>query len=192
MPAALIPKEEVLARLLEVFREYGYEGASLAVLSEATGLGRSSLYHHFPGGKEEMATSVLAYLDGLLKQALYAPLETMASPNKKLGAMLAVLDEVYDGGTKACLLERLCASAGRPVIGGPLRRSFELWLTAFETLGVDAGIPRAVARSRAEDALGRIEGALVVGAGTGNKRVFARALKDVRATLLANKETVAS
>ena len=37
MPAALIPKEEVLARLLEVFREHGYEGASLAVLSEATG-----------------------------------------------------------------------------------------------------------------------------------------------------------
>jgi TetR/AcrR family transcriptional repressor of lmrAB and yxaGH operons len=187
MPAALSSKEEVLARLLEIFRERGFEGASLADLSEATGLGRSSLYHYFPGGKDEMVTSVLLYLDGLLEKALYAPLQTKASPKKKLEAMLAVLDEVYEGGVKACLLERLCASASRSVIRGPLRRSFDVWLTAFETLGVDAGIPRSEARSRAEDALARIEGALVVVAGTGKKDVFARALDNVRVTLLARK-----
>ena len=184
MPAALMSKEEVLARLMEVFREHGFEGASLAALSEATGLGRSSLYHYFPGGKDEMATAVLAYLDGILEKALHAPLATKASPKKKLDAMLAVVNEFYDGGAKACLLERLCASAGRPIIGRPLRRSFDVWLTAFETLGVDAGIPHAVARSRAEDALARIEGALVVVVGTGKKDVFARALDEVRATLL--------
>lgn len=187
MPAALMSKEEVLARLMGVFREQGYEGASLAALSEATGLGRSSLYHYFPGGKDEMATAVLAYLDGILEKALHAPLATKATPKRKLDAMLAVVDQFYDGGAKACLLERLCASAGRPVIGRPLRRSFDVWLTAFETLGVDAGIPRAIARARAEDALARIEGALVVVAGTGKKDVFARALDEVRATLLIAK-----
>jgi TetR/AcrR family transcriptional regulator, lmrAB and yxaGH operons repressor len=188
MPAPLISKQEVLARLMGIFREQGYEGASLTDLSEATGLGRSSLYHYFPGGKDEMATSVLAYLDAVLEKELYAPLATKASPKKKLDTMLAVLNDFYDGGAKACLLERLCASAGRPVIGRPLRRSFEVWLTAFETLGVDAGISRTVARTRAEDALARIEGALVVSAGTGNKEVFARALKDVRTTLLSANE----
>lgn len=187
MPAALMSKEEVLARLMGIFREQGYEGASLADLSQATGLGRSSLYHYFPGGKDEMATSVLAYLDGILETALYAPLATKAPPKKKLDAMLAVVDDFYDGGAKACLLERLCASASRPVIGRPLRRSFDVWLTAFETLGVDAGVARALARSRAEDALARIEGALVVVAGTGKKDVFARALDDVRATLLITR-----
>ena len=177
-------KEEVLARLMGIFREQGYEGASLADLSEATGLGRSSLYHYFPGGKDEMATSVLAYLDKLLEEALYAPLATATSPKKKLEAMLAAVDAFYEGGKKACLLERLCASANRPVIARPLRRSFEVWLKAFETLGVDAGIPRAAARTRAEDALARIEGALVVVVGTGREDVFARALESVRATLL--------
>ncbi|TGQ06111.1 helix-turn-helix domain-containing protein, partial [Mesorhizobium sp. M00.F.Ca.ET.217.01.1.1] len=39
----------------EVFREHGYEGASLALIGAATGLGKGSLYHFFPGGKEEMA-----------------------------------------------------------------------------------------------------------------------------------------
>jgi TetR/AcrR family transcriptional repressor of lmrAB and yxaGH operons len=187
MPAALIPKEEVLARLMGIFREQGYEGASLADLSKATGLGRSSLYHYFPGGKEEMATSVLAYLDEQLEAALYAPLRTKDSPKKKLEAMLAVIDAFYEGGVRACILERLCASAGRTAIRGPLRHSFDVWLTAFETLGVDAGIPRKVARSRAEDALARIEGALVVVAGTDDKGAFVRALDDVRASLLVAK-----
>lgn len=84
--------------------------------------------------------------------------------------MLAVVDEFYEGGARSCILERLCASVSRSVIRGPLQRSFDVWLTAFETLGIDAGIPRRIARARAEDALARIEGALVVVAGTGKKR----------------------
>lgn len=61
MPAALNEKEkaEILDRLFVVFRDRGYEGSSLADLSQATGLGKSSLYHHFPRGKEQMAEAVL-------------------------------------------------------------------------------------------------------------------------------------
>jgi len=61
MPAALDAKEkaEIVGRLFIVFQDKGYEGASLADLSQATGLGKSSLYHHFPRGKEQMAEAVL-------------------------------------------------------------------------------------------------------------------------------------
>ena len=50
-------REAAIAALAEVFRERGYEGASLAALSEASGLGKASLYHFFPKGKEEMLGS---------------------------------------------------------------------------------------------------------------------------------------
>ena len=50
MSAALMTKEEVLDRLLDTFRDKGYEGASLSELSAAAGLTRASLYHYFPGG----------------------------------------------------------------------------------------------------------------------------------------------
>jgi AcrR family transcriptional regulator len=185
MPAALMSKNQVLGRLMNTFREHGYDGASLAALSKSTGLGRSSLYHHFPGGKDQMIAEVLAYLDAVLKQALYEPLAGDQPATEKLDAMVAVIEDFYDGGAQACILERLCASASRPAIGGPLRRSFDIWLTAFETLGVSAGLPRRLARTRAEDALAAVEGALVVTAGTGNKAVFARALDHIRATLLS-------
>ena len=46
--------------LTRVFQTYGYDGATLSRISDATGLQRASLYHRFPGGKEEMAKFVLA------------------------------------------------------------------------------------------------------------------------------------
>ena len=52
-------RSEAVQKLVMVFRQHGYEGATLSKISEATGLGRASLYHHFPGGKQEMARAVL-------------------------------------------------------------------------------------------------------------------------------------
>jgi AcrR family transcriptional regulator len=185
MPARLLPKDEVLDRLLSAFRDKGYEGASLAELSAATGLKRSSLYHHFPGGKEEMAGQVLAHLDRQLADGLYLPLRSSLSPARKLAAMLDALDTFYEGGRKACLLERLSASVDRARFRRPLRRAFAAWLEAVETLCLEAGLSRAVARARAEDLVVRVEGALIVGAGTGDHGLFARTLKDLRSSVLA-------
>jgi hypothetical protein len=99
--------------------------------------------------------------------------------------MIATLDAFYDGGRKACLLERLAASADRARFQRPLGNVFLRWLAAMEELCVEAGIPRARAKVRAEDALVRLEGALVLAAGTGDPRPFARALAAIRSDLLA-------
>ena len=53
-------KPTLIRSLLNIFREYGYEGASLSKISERTGLGKASLYHHFPNGKQQMAQEVLS------------------------------------------------------------------------------------------------------------------------------------
>ena len=185
MPAPILSKEEVLDLLLNTFRDRGYEGASLAELSTATGLGKSSLYHYFPGGKEEMAEQVLAYMDRQLTTNLYEPLQLEQTPAKKLGLMLDVLDAFYEGGRKACLLERLCASVDRTRFRRPLREAFIAWTDAVEAICVEAGLPRAVARARAEDFVVRVEGALIVCAGTNDYAVFARTIKDLRSSVLA-------
>ena len=51
---------ELIARLSGVFRDVGYEGATLSALAAATGLQKASLYHRYPGGKQQMADEVLA------------------------------------------------------------------------------------------------------------------------------------
>lgn len=190
MPPPKISREEVMDRLLETLRASGYDGASLAELSAATGLGRSSLYHYFPNGKEDMALQVLAHLTEALERSLLAPLRGPGSPEERLDQMLRVLDTFYDGGRKACLLERLCASVDRARFARPLAGTFGAWLDALSALYMDAGWSEEEARSRAEDAVARVEGALVVAAGTGDPAVFGRALARIRRTLPAAVEGV--
>jgi AcrR family transcriptional regulator len=185
MPAPLLSKREVLDRLMEVFREQGYDGASLSEISAATGLGKSSLYHHFPGGKEDMALQVLAHLAEQLREAMFEPLRAKASPDAKLGRMLDVLVTFYEGGKKACLLERLAASIDRKRFRRPLERAFEAWIAAVEDLCVEAGLSRSVARARAEDLVVRVEGSLVLCAATGKGDFLERTVRDAKRSLLA-------
>jgi AcrR family transcriptional regulator len=179
-----MPREELLDRLMALFREHGYDGTSMSDISAATGLGKSSIYHHFPGGKREMAAAVLERLNTSLAPVLKA-LDDRRSPRARLDGLLAALDRFYDRGRAACLLERLCASVDRTRLSRPLAASFRALLGAFERLGVEAGIDRAEARRRAKDAMVRVEGSLIVAAGTADPRVFRRALERIRATLLA-------
>ncbi|MBI5068768.1 MAG: TetR/AcrR family transcriptional regulator [Deltaproteobacteria bacterium] len=183
MPAPLMTREEVLDRLMAAFRKHGYDGASLAELSKRTGLGKSSLYHHFPGGKEQMAVEVLAHLDRTLRP-VFASLSDGRPPDAKLAGLLDAVSAFYGDGKVACLLERLCASADRSRFARPLRASFASFMGAFEQLCREAGLPLAAARARAESAVVRIEGGLVVSAGTGDTGVFQRTLRDLRERLL--------
>lgn len=84
--------DEILNRLTRVFREDGYEGASLARLSKATGLGRSSLYHYFPGGKSEMALAVIERSNKLFAEKVIEPLRRNVAPKERLVEMVRNLE----------------------------------------------------------------------------------------------------
>jgi AcrR family transcriptional regulator len=185
VPAPLMSKSDMLDRLMDLFREKGFDGASVSDISETTGLGKSSLYHHFPDGKQEMGLQVLARLQDQLEQTLFEPMRSSGTPKQKLDRMLDGLDAFYEGGKKACLIERLSASVDVNRFRRPLGRVLNSWMDAVEALVIEAGLPRATARHRAEDLVARIEGVLVVCAGTGQTSVFARTLRDLRESVLA-------
>jgi AcrR family transcriptional regulator len=184
MPPAGSTKVEILDQLMITFRTGGYDGASLSDLSAATGLGKSSLYHYFPGGKSQMATEVLEHLATSLERDLLAPLRGSATPTAKLDALLRSLAAFYDKGRMPCLLERLCASVDAPVFRTPLTQAFTSLISGIQHLCESAGIPRGEAKHRAEDAVIRIEGSLIVGAGLGDPATFTRTLSRLRRTLL--------
>ena len=117
MPAPLLDKEELVARVSAVFREHGYDGTSLARLQEATGLGRGSLYHHFPGGKEEMAVLVLKDIAAWFEAEVLAPLAEDGPIGPRLNRTMSALDAFYRGGAKACVIDLFTIGDARRLFG---------------------------------------------------------------------------
>ena len=185
MPAALLPRAEVVARIQDVFRDRGFDGASLAEISNATGLGKSSLYHYFPGGKDEMAVAVLERIDAWMNAHALAALRKPGTPQQRLRAMLHVLDEFYVGGRNACVLGNLVVGGSRAKFQDYLTTAFAGWIAALRALAVEAGVRGPEAQQRAEDAVVRIEGALIVAGGLADPAPFKRALRSIERDLLA-------
>lgn len=184
MPAAMLSREEVVARLLGVFRQQGYDGASLAALSEATGLGRSSLYHYFPGGKDDMVNAVLDAIQAWLEDVGLAPLKGPGTPEERLRAMLRTLDTFYEGGRMACALGALSLGSARERLQPRLREIMGLFVEQLARVLEEAGLKPAVARERAEDALIEVQGSLVLSSGMGDAAPFKRAMKRLPEVLL--------
>lgn len=185
MPAAKLTRDEALHRIADVFRRFGYEGASLSEISRSTGLGRASLYHHFPGGKEEMAREVLRWLEKVVATELVAPLEATGRPRARLAKWAVGVERVYAGGRKNCILGAMVLGGSAELFGAELARAFEAQLDALARVLVEAGVGRAEARRRAENALGRIQGALVLGRGLQDAGHFRRVLSELPDELLA-------
>lgn len=176
MVAVSVSKDEIVERLFGVFQEYGFEGASLSDLSRATGLGKSSLYHHFPNGKLQMAEAVLDSATTLI-DAEIAQVALASSPLKaRVRKIVALLNQMYSGGRTLCVLGRLATSSVRAETQQGLRTVFELWIGAIAALAEESGMPSQRARYFAEDWIARLQGALILQAATGDTGAFERTL----------------
>lgn len=185
MPPALSSRQEVVERLMLVIRRHGYDGASLAELSKATGLGKSSLYHYFPAGKDDMVRAVLEHVEQQLQELLFTPLREPGPARRRLDEMVKTVDAYYRSGREACVLGNLVLGTSRTRFRGQLRAIFDQFIEAVAAVLIDGGFSKAVARARAEDAVMRIEGALVLAGGMDDPTLFGRALKQLPAELLA-------
>ena len=176
-----IEDDELLDRLLAVFRQHGYEGSSLSLISVATGLKRASLYHRFPGGKEQIAEAVLQRVATLFEQHVLAPVQEDGPVAERARGLARGLDRFYQQGSASCVFDTL--SLGTGPFKDTIKKAFDSWLDAFGSLALDAGFAKAEARRRGEEALVRLQGVLVIARATGNRRPFRDFLKGLPSLL---------
>ena len=174
----------ILASLAEVFRAHGYEGATLALISDATGLGKGSLYNFFPGGKEQMADEVLASIDRWFADNIYAPLRTAADPVKGIADMYAAADDYFRSGQRVCLVGVVALGASRDLFGEKVKVYFAGWVDALAAALRRYGDDKSAARRKAEHAVLEIQGALVLARAFNDAKVFSRSLKESERRLL--------
>ena len=128
-------KERLVAAALSLFQTNGYHGVAISDILDATDLPKGSLYHHFPGGKEELAIAAV----GFIADEVDARLAAEFSKNKRAGAVLLELAHECviwlqrSDYSQTPLLGLLAASPGESALTQAICDAQKRWLARFET-----------------------------------------------------------
>jgi len=178
MARQTINDDSLAESLFEVFRTHGYESASIAQLSEATGLKKSSLYHRFPAGKEDMVKAVVLHISAQLQAALIKPLlSNQYSPLERFTNMIVSITRFYFNGNKNCLLNVLSIGIVNQEIRSLLNNDYNSWRDALINLARETGLSAKESKVRAEHFLIIVQGALVIQRVTENKQTFKQSME---------------
>ena len=182
-----IGEEDLIQALSRVFRDTGYDGATLSSLSQETGLQRASLYHRFPGGKEQMAQEVLVATEAWLKENLFEPLKSDVPVEQRLQEMIRKLDELYSSGKQACILNMLSSASDHDSpFTAAIKRIFNALIDGLAALAEEQGFDKLDAKLRAERTVMLLHGSLVLSRGTGSQKPFERFLETLPEELLGH------
>lgn len=151
----------------KLFRVRGYVGTSMADILAESGAPRGSVYFHFPGGKEELATEVaITHTAGMT-----AMINRLAAGTPDAATLLSGFvahfrdDSIADAFGHGCALAPLVMEGGlvSPALAEVVRRGYQDTITTLATRLGDCGIQAENARELATLALTGVEGALIMG-----------------------------
>jgi AcrR family transcriptional regulator len=189
-PAAkpLSQREELIPVLAEIFRAHGYEGASLARITEGSGLGKGSLYYLFPGGKDEMANAVLSHIDGWFQREVFIPLRESGEGEDAMAGIDHMFREVkryFLSGRKVCLIGVFALVNVRDRFADKVKDYFVDWAAALNDALLRSGRDVDDAAGWTEEILAGIQGALVLARAIDDPAVFVRTLDRLQQRLQA-------
>lgn len=172
-------RADVIPLLGEVFRLYGFEGASIARITAGTGLGKGSLYHFFPGGKEEMAEAVLAEIRDWFETRVFRPLHR-DSPPAALERMFDEVDSYFHAGQRICLVGAFALDDSRDRFAAAIAGYFSDWLAALADCLQRSGAGPEEARRIARQVVAGIQGAIVMTRALDDSAHFSAILSTLR------------
>lgn len=178
MAKAVSARSEAVRLLAEVFREHGFEGASLTTIGNATGLGKGSLYHFFPAGKEEMAAAVLEEIDTWFEREVFAPL--VSDDPAAIDAMFDSTVAYFQSGRRVCLVGTFALSDCRDRFGARIAAYFQRWIEALAVALARRGFGEKKARARAEEIVSGIQGGIVLARALNDSASFERLIQRMR------------
>jgi len=150
----------------ELFRRQGYTGTGVKQIVEAAGAPFGSLYHHFPGGKEQLGEEVIRWSGGLYGQ-LFATIAAEASePVAAVRAFFAGAAEtlVETGFADACPIATVALEVASTNERMRLATAdvFGAWVEGGATYFAAFGIAPRRARELALAMISALEGAFVL------------------------------
>ncbi len=149
--------------LYSTFRAVGYDGATLVALSQATGLGKASLYYHFPGGKKEMAVELLRSSVAELNQLAFRHLgKKKKTPSDRLQRFLSGFSDYVSQGEENCLAAMFVLGGERSRFQDSIKQQSESWLAELGSTYSETGLSDKKAHRKALEMFTSLHGALCV------------------------------
>jgi TetR/AcrR family transcriptional repressor of lmrAB and yxaGH operons len=197
MPSGRIPKgdatrERLVGAMADLVQRQGYLATGVSDVAAAAGAPKGSLYHHFPGGKEELGVAALEAAGASIDAAFAAVLRRHRSPVRAVAALAAGMA----AGLEASGYERGCPVAtsaletahASEALAAAAAQAFAGWRARLAEHFEAAGFRPADARSRAVLVLSALEGALVLARAEHDVTPL-RSVAQQLAPLLTTKET---
>jgi TetR/AcrR family transcriptional regulator, lmrAB and yxaGH operons repressor len=188
--APLAEQLDTRARLLEaallLFRQRGYHGVGISDILTLARAPKGSLYHHFPGGKDQMAVSVLELVtERLLEMLDAAPEASAAELMRGVGQRLrkwmqkTASEAASSGGASACALIASFAAEGETAVAvaAAARRAYERIAQRIARRLEAEGHAARAARDTALLVIAMLEGGGLVSQTLGEPRIFSAAIE---------------
>lgn len=159
-------RERLVSAGADLLRRQGYAASGVKEIVTAAGAPFGSMYHHFPGGKEELAAEAVrssGALYGLLVPEVFDPAPDLATGVRDFYRLAGVhLEET--GWADACPIATVALEVSST--SEPLRAAcaevFEGWLQVVIPRFTEHGIPPWRARELAIALVCQLEGAFVL------------------------------
>ncbi len=180
-----IENKALLDGVMSVFRQKGFDGASLNDLAESSGLKKASLYYRFPNGKEELAINVLKYTYESMEANIYNTLtDKKMAPKQRLETVIDKINAFYKGGEDACILKSFSMDSSLALFETQIKKSMDKWIAGFAVLGQDLGLKTDEAEKLATRSLVLVQGSLIVAKGSSSKQIFKDALSEIKTSYI--------
>jgi AcrR family transcriptional regulator len=187
-------RDRLLDSAVDLLQRQGYYGTGLNELLERSEAPRGSLYHYFPGGKEQIGAEAIERAGGQVAAAVVHLLRAKPSVADAVEALAGLLA----AGLEASGFERGCpvattalevATRSEP-IRVAVQASFESWLAPLRERLEATGWPREEAARRADLIIAALEGALVLARARQDADVLRDAGRRLRPLLLPPQAAV--
>lgn len=159
-------KDRILDTTAELFRRYGYTGTGMKQIVAEAGAPFGSLYHHFPGGKEQLGEEVIRRSGRMyfeLFEAIYDEAPDAASGVEDFfaGAAAVLRETDYADACPVATVALEVASTSEP-LRLATAEVFEGWISGAAERFAAAGVPRGEARRLAISVISALEGAFIL------------------------------
>jgi TetR/AcrR family transcriptional repressor of lmrAB and yxaGH operons len=186
---AVSPRDAMLNSAITLFRQRGIADTSVRDIVEHSGAPRGSIYHHFPGGKEQLAAEATeragAFIASLLSALDERPPEEAIATFVGYWSSSMVRNEFRDG----CPAAAAALSDSAPTARAAAAAAFSSWEKILTSALTARGRTPDEAASLATLAISAIEGALILSRAQQSDQPLARVGAQLR-TLLADQTVV--